>query len=171
MQAFRQQGLIAVYETFNRSHLYIKPPPSSFQLYFHSQFVFPLTVHLTSKSTFIPSSQFLTMSFIRSNLFKATASPLRRSAFATTPLRAFTRSALVSNKKDDGYEEHRVEVEPKIAAVDESITFEHPEVGFSIHAIHVCRRNPNIWLGSPSQPMFLCSKGSHNQMCFFLHLC
>ncbi|KAE8540126.1 hypothetical protein D1P53_004064 [Cryptococcus gattii VGV] len=80
------------------------------------------------------------MSFIRSNLFKATASPLRRSAFATTPLRAFTRSALVSNKKDDGYEEHRVEVEPKIAAVDESITFEHPEKWADKHPGHDMQR-------------------------------
>ncbi|EAL22045.1 hypothetical protein CNBC1830 [Cryptococcus deneoformans B-3501A] len=81
------------------------------------------------------------MSFIRSSLFKATANPIRRSAFATTPLRAFTRSALVSNnKKDDGYEEHRVEIEPKIAAVDESFTFEHPEKWVDKHPGHDMQR-------------------------------
>lgn len=108
------------------------------------------------------------MSFIRSSLFKATANPLRRSAFATAPLRAFTRSALVSNKKDDGYEEHRVEIEPKIAAVDESFTFEHPEVSFPIHTIHVGRRDPNILLWNPGHACFLCFKGSRIPVRFFL---
>lgn len=151
------------YETFNRSQWYIRPllpfnfisTPSSFHI----------------QVTFVPSSQLLTMSFIRSSLFKATANPIRRSAFATTPLRAFTRSALVSNnKKDDGYEEHRVEIEPKIAAVDESFTFEHPEVSFwafpSMQSMSV-GEIPNTWLWSPGHACFFCFKGSRTPVrCF-----
>lgn len=40
--------------------------------------------------------------------------------------RAFTQSALLASN-DKGYEKHRVEVDPKLAGVDSSITFEEPK--------------------------------------------
>ncbi|WVQ85598.1 hypothetical protein IAT38_007764 [Cryptococcus sp. DSM 104549] len=80
------------------------------------------------------------MSFIRStlNLSKASSTPLRRAVVGAAPLRNFARSAVVLNKdpKDDGYEEHRVEVEPKIAAIDETFTFEHPKKWSDKHPGH-----------------------------------
>ncbi|ODN84126.1 hypothetical protein L202_00136 [Cryptococcus amylolentus CBS 6039] len=80
------------------------------------------------------------MSFCRSSLNLARTAAPRRTAFAATatPLRAFSRSALVMNKKpgDDGYEEHREQVEPRIAHVDESFTFEHPDQFVDKHPGH-----------------------------------
>lgn len=46
---------------------------------------------------------------------------------AVAASRAFSQSALLASN-DKGYEKHRVEVDPKMAGVDSSITFEHPKV-------------------------------------------
>ncbi|WVN85660.1 uncharacterized protein L203_100809 [Cryptococcus depauperatus CBS 7841] len=71
-------------------------------------------------------------------LSKSAAQPLRRSVVAATPLRAFSRSVLVAapKKGEDGYEEYRVEIEPKVAAIDESLTFEHPKRWTDKHPGH-----------------------------------
>jgi len=75
------------------------------------------------------------MSFIRCN-----PSLARRALLHPTPtfaIRAFTKpSTITLNAEDEqkhraSYEKHRVEVDPKLAGIDETMTFEHPKVSFA----------------------------------------
>ncbi|WVW80355.1 hypothetical protein I302_102335 [Kwoniella bestiolae CBS 10118] len=62
------------------------------------------------------------------------AAPLTRVALAS---RGYTTPTHVRRDKNgDPLEEHRVEVEPKMAAIDESITFEHPKKWADKHPGH-----------------------------------
>lgn len=80
-----------------------------------------------------PASYTMSTSAIRSamSLRQQLVSKMARSAMPARPAaRAFSQSALLASAQggDKGYDKHRVEVDPKMAGVDSSITFEQPKV-------------------------------------------
>ncbi|WRT65889.1 uncharacterized protein IL334_002840 [Kwoniella shivajii] len=72
------------------------------------------------------------MSLLRTALSNVTRATPRTAPIAkagATFLRAYSTptSPLGKDEKNDAYEKHRVEVEPNMASIDESITFTHPK--------------------------------------------
>jgi hypothetical protein len=87
----------------------------------------------TPHHTANPFTTPITMSVLRTAFARFPTARVALPALPSVQTRAFTSSISGLNKADDklkaAYEKHRGEVEPSVAAIDESITFEQPKVG------------------------------------------
>ena len=77
----------------------------------------------------------------------ASVAPLQQRSAALAFRRNFNESSPVGKDDDNGqyssgYEEHKQQVDPKFAVLDESMTFQHPQVSLlSFQAFDPCEHN------------------------------
>ena len=89
-------------------------------------------LYLSSQIPIPTTPRTLTMSFVRQSRIPARSTFLLARPYVA--IRSFSKpSPPAANAEDElkhraSYEKHRVEVDPRLAGIDENMTFEHPRV-------------------------------------------